>query len=161
MRTFTKARENRGRIDEEFELEVLDWDDELVKLKFHIVRPMHSAGITALMAILKRDPAAAIGVVAPQIARILDDKDGVATKWAYPDGADNATWTGPDGREYDANDTDARTLFEMFESGSSRRRWTRLMDPENEEYGVDLDDLIGVTQFMVELSSGRPTTPPA
>jgi hypothetical protein len=48
----------------------------------------------------------------------------------------------------------------MFESGSSRRRWVHLMDPENEEYGVDLDDLIAITEYMVEVSSKRPTAPP-
>lgn len=66
-------------------------------------------------------------------------------------------FAGPDGQPHPWGDLDK---FTAFAAGSSRRRWTALMEDDDDIY-VDPDVLAGVFKHVVSLAAGRPTQRPS
>lgn len=81
----------------------------------------------------------------------LLNNDGTPAKWE----------PSPQGGEFVAPDGETRPMSELpelleFESGSSRRRWAALMD-DDDELQIDLDEITGFYEALVEATAGRPT----
>lgn len=62
---------------------------------------------------------------------------------------------GPDG---ELHTFDQVEKFTAFEAGSSRRRWTHLMEVDD-DVEVDAQDLMELFEWLVGLAAGRPTRP--
>jgi hypothetical protein len=66
-------------------------------------------------------------------------------------------FTGPDGEPYTWDELDR---FTKYEAGSSRRRWSELMDNED-DLVVDAEVISGVFEHLVGLAAARPTRRPS
>jgi len=66
-------------------------------------------------------------------------------------------FTGPDGEPYAWDELDR---FTKYEAGSSRRRWSELMDNED-DLVVDAEVISGVFEHLVGLAAARPTRRPS
>lgn len=90
------------------------------------------------------------------IRRALLNNDGTPANWE-PNIVDGH-FTAPNGDHCPIEDLPE---FEAFEAGSSRRRWTHLMDID-EDVSFELEQITAVFEWLVERSSGdeRPTSQP-
>lgn len=97
------------------------------------------------------------GAVLPYLDRIirrsLRNDDGTPLKWTPLVKAGH--FTSPDGNETPVADLPKYTAHE---AGSSRRRWSELI--ESEEDIVDFDQVMEVFEYLAEVASDRPTERP-
>jgi len=155
---------------EEFELETIGTTGDPKVYQFRLTPVIQAGNVVALMDALKNEPEEFAGQITALLTKVLDDRDGVPARWAPPtldelitdpdaiDDVDPATvmWTGPDGATYALSDQAAIEKFLDPANGSSRRRWGVLMDPRNDE-GIALQDLIDIAEWVIGLSTDRPT----
>jgi hypothetical protein len=85
---------------------------------------------------------------------LLDD-DGTPAKWKAE--VRGGVFVDPEGNERPTED-----LVDVlaFEAGSSKRRWIALLD-QDDEVDVELDDIAGFYEVLVEAASDRPTRRPS
>lgn len=86
------------------------------------------------------------------IRRALLNDDGTPEKWT-PYVHDDHFNDPVDGHRTHVDDLPA---FESFESGSSRRRWARLINAE--DVFVEMRQVTEVLEFLSEEAAGRPTS---
>lgn len=150
---------------EKFELETIV-DGGTNVHEFQMIPSLQAGDMVALMDALDEEPEKAAGLMGSILRKVMDDTDGTPAKWTPPtlaslglppktDPAD-AVWTGPDNEPYTLADTAAIDKFLDPANGSSRRRWQALMDPRNDE-GIHLMDLVDIGEWVVSLSTDRPT----
>lgn len=95
----------------------------------------------------------AIKVIDRLIRRVLINNDGTPEKWA-PTVVDGH-FTAPNG---DHTPQELLPGFEVFEAGSSRRRWVHLMEYDD-DITVEPEQIIDLmTDLLEAASSDRPTT---
>lgn len=90
------------------------------------------------------------------IGKFMDNKDGTPANWApvelprKKNEADDAPlrFRAPDGR---IHPMDKAPDFLAVQAGSSRKRWLHLMN-EDEDAAVEMDDLVKLLEFLVELA---------
>jgi hypothetical protein len=109
---------------------------------------------------------AAVRVIDRLIRRSLDNRDGTPEKWepvpipppgSDPDDPDvvKSHFTAPNG---DHVPMDLVEGYLAFDAGSSRRRWVKLLD-EDDDITVDPDQIIQLMADLLEAASNnRPTT---
>lgn len=90
------------------------------------------------------------------IAPSLLNDDGTPLDWA-PEFSSNGDFVDPDGATRPVSELDAIT---NPDAGSSRRRWTHLMD-ERDELDPGISELQRVYNLLIENASGRPTQRPS
>jgi hypothetical protein len=151
----------------EFELITFTDDGGTNTHRFRMVPLIPAGQVTAIMDALDDEPEKMFGLIARLMARVLDNTDGVPANWVYDEFEDPAPdddgydpdlselyFVGPDNETYPAIDADRYTAFG---AGSSRRRWTALMDPANDDEGVQLGDMMDLAKWVVGLATDRPT----
>lgn len=149
---------------EQFELITITPDGDQKVYTFQLTPVLPAGNVVAIMDALKNAPEESAGAIATLLKRVLDDRDGVPAKWSVDDlpevppktKPEDVVYTGPDGNTYTMADDAAVDKFLDPANGSSRRRWIELMDPDNEE-GVQLHDLIDIAEWVMSLSTDRPT----
>lgn len=155
---------------QQFEIETFRDDGTVRTHRFQLMPIIPAGHVTAIMDALDDEAEKTFSLIAKLLTRVLDNNDGVPASWTYttyrdPEPGDEGydpddeLWffTGPDHEVYEAEDDQAREKFEAFEAGSSRRRWARLMDPDNLDEGVHLGDMMDLAKWVVGLAVDRPT----
>lgn len=133
-----------------FELATIGGDGKNIHT-FQVVPLLQAGDVVALMDALDLEPEKAANPLSRLLTKVMDDTDGVSTRWKLkPDGDQ---FLGPDNEPHPLED---EKLFTDPAAGSSRRRWDALMDPRNDE-GIELMDLVDIGQWVVTLSTDRPT----
>jgi len=139
----------------QFELETM-LDDGGTRVHLFSLVPLVPAGhVTALMDALDEAPEKSFGLMASLLARLLDNTDGVPSRWVFTLNSDNKTFIGPDNEPHPIAD---RHKFEDPDAGSSRRRWLWLMNTENQDEAVHLGDMVDIAKWVVSEAVDRPTT---
>lgn len=157
----------RTLMRDEFTLKYQDVDENEKQETFKVV-PRASAGdIAGIMHAAQHAPQKAIGGLITLLTKVMDNKDGlVGAKWEptpleRKDGDDREpSFRGPDGEIYALDDETALAEFDDPSNWTSRRRWVKLID-ENDEAVVEMDDLQDITEWVIGLATDRPTRPRA
>lgn len=163
MKSFGGTRTAPQR--EQFELKYLDADEEMQTAQFQIVPRASGGDIVGIMRSLEHAPEQSIGKLISILAKVMDNKDGlVKANWKLVtlpevDGRE-PSFRGPDGEIYPATDTEAIERFKDHANWTSRRRWNYLLN-EDEDAIVELEDLTDIAEWVIALSTERPTQPRA
>lgn len=132
-------------------------DEEVEEQRFQLLaKPMDIASANRVLNQSKGDnEAEAIPSLIGLITKFMDDKDGTGARWKVVElppkkGEDPPVkrFRGPDGKPHEMIDA---PMFLELKNGSSRRRWLHLM-LEDEECSVDVDALVKLLEFLVEVA---------
>lgn len=156
-----------ARKPEQFQLITTDTRGQRRTHQFEVLPSLPAGHVVGLMDALKNSPEESFGKISNMLSRVLSDRDGTPAAWEPPSrealGVDDKAkaadvmWTGPDGDTYALSDQAAIDKFADPANGSSRRRWAALMDPDNQEDGVDIQDLFDISEWVIGLATDRPT----
>jgi len=146
---------------EEFELQTVGTGGEGNVHVFRLRPELQAGDVVALMDAIENSAERSMGIMAAVLRKVLVDDDGTPAAWEPPERPAKAkpgdvVFTGPDNETHTLADTDAIDRFLDPVNGSSRKRWDHLMSPANEE-GIHLMDMVDISQWVVSLSTDRPT----
>jgi hypothetical protein len=172
VRTFAPAsKKTRPAPREEFTFTFMR-DDEPEDHRFVARGVLDTASLSATLQAARVAPEQALGGIMRMIVKMLDNSDGTPARWqptpwteplpgrdddgfVTDDDEDERYFKGPDGQPITAEQVEK---LQLFESGSSRRRWRYLID-EDDELVVDTKAIMQLFEWMVGLAAGRPTQP--
>jgi hypothetical protein len=158
MRSFAPKKRAEPAPRLQFEV-VFNRDEELETHQFQAIASADMATLSSILKAVNRNPEQAVPQMLRMIYKMLDNKDGVSSRWEPKpirgDNGDDAMFRGPDDEPHPMADLEK---FTAFEAGSSKRRWRHLMD-EDDDIVVEAEVLQGVFEYLVGEASGRPTPP--
>lgn len=171
MKVFGTKSTARPPIREDFTLKYMDGDDDVQSFVGKLAVRSDGAELSTLFTLVTKGDPAIVGTMTRMLAKQMDNKDGVVkSSWKFeqlakPSDLDDdelAEWEphyrGPDGTIYPVSDTATMAKWEDQSSWTTKRRWLHLMT-ENDDAIVDLNDLMEVAEYVIELATGRPTAP--
>lgn len=138
-------------------------DETVESQSFNLLaKPMDIGVANRMLSQSKGDnEAEAIPALIALIAKFMDDKDGTGARWKPVELPPKKNedppvkrFRGPDGKLHEWAESAA---FLELAAGSSRRRWLHLLI-EDEECSVDVDALVKLLEFLVEIA-GKGHTP--
>ena len=171
MKVFGNKSTAKAAIREPFELKYIDGDDEVASFQGTLAVRSDGAELSSMLVLVSKGDPALIGSMTRMLAKQMDNKDGmVKASWKLQhlpkpvdlDADEEAEWEpqyrGPDGVIYPVSDTATLAKWEDQANWTTKRRWLHLMT-ENDDAIVDLEDLMSVAEYVIEVATGRPTAP--
>lgn len=171
MKVFGNKSTAKPPAREDFELKYIDGDDEVQSFHGKLAVRSDGAELSTLFTLVTKGDPAIVGTMTRMLAKQMDNKDGlVKASWKIEylpkpvdlDEDELAEWEphyrGPDGAVYPASDAATLAKWEDQANWTTKRRWLHLMT-ENDDALVDLNDLMEVAEYVIELATGRPTAP--
>lgn len=163
MKSFGGTRTAPKR--EQFELKYLDTNEEMQREEFQIIPRASGGDIVGILRAIDVAPEKSVSRLISILAKVMDNKDGlVKASWKLEPLEKvedrEASFRGPDGEIYPMTDTEAIAKFNDKANWTSRRRWDYLLN-EDDDAIVELDDLTEIAEWVIALSTERPTQPRA
>lgn len=148
-------------------------DEEPEALEFNLLKKdIDVAGAGRILRLMGGDSsdtenaARAVPEIVKFVSKYMDNKDGIPASWEptplpvlddvvrqETDPESGLNFRAPDGSIWPMSEA---YKFEAFDAGSSRRRWLKLMQ-EDDDVEVDQTALIDLFKYIAELAGGRPT----
>lgn len=171
MKVFGNKSTAKPAIRQPFELKYINGDDEVDSFHGSLAVRTDGAQLSAMFTLVSKGDPALIGAMTRMLAKQMDNRDGIVkASWKLEqlpkpvdlDADEEAEWEpqyrGPDGVIYPVSDTVTLAKWEDQANWTTKRRWLYLMT-ENDDAIVDLEDLMDVVEYVIELATDRPTAP--
>jgi hypothetical protein len=171
MKVFGNKSTAKPPVRADFTLKYIDGEDEVQEFVGKLAVRSDGAELsTMLMLVSKGDPAL-VASMTRMLAKQMDNKDGlVKASWKLEglvppsdlDADELEEWEpqyrGPDGVIYPYSDTATLEKWQDQATWTTKRRWAHLMN-DNDDAIVDINDLMEVAEYVIELATNRPTVP--